>query len=148
MSGTQTASGGDRIQAQCLCGSVRFSAVVDEPETDACHCRMCQRWAAGPFFTVSCGDSVVFESDDDLEVYRSSDWAERGFCRKCGSSLFWKLQGKSDYQVSMLSIDGEKNFPFKVEIFIDEKPDNYAFANDTKKMTGAEAMAFFTAGQE
>ena len=109
---------------------------------------MCQRWAAGPFFTVSCGDSVVFESDDDLEVYRSSDWAERGFCRKCGSSLFWKLQGKSDYQVSMLSIDGEKNFPFKVEIFIDEKPDNYAFANDTKKMTGAEAMAFFTAGQE
>ena len=27
------------------------------------------------------------------------------------------------------------------EIFIDEKPDYYAFANETKKLTGEEAMA-------
>ena len=148
MSGTQTATGGDRIQAQCLCGSVRFSAEAVERETGVCHCRMCQRWAAGPFFAVSCGDSVAFDADDELEVYQSSGWAERGFCRRCGTSLFWKLQGKAEYQVSMLAIEGDRNFAFTSEIFVDEKPDTYSFADDTKKMTGAEAFALFAAGQE
>jgi len=32
-------------------------------------------------------------------------------------------------------------------IFIDEKPDHYAFAGDAEKMTGAEAMAKFGVGE-
>ena len=148
MSGTQTASGGERFQARCLCGSVRFSAIAAERETGVCHCRMCQRWAAGPFFAVACGDSVDFESDDDLELYQSSDWAERGFCRKCGTSLFWKMRDKDDYQVSMLAIEGDQKLAFTSEIFIDEKPDTYTFANDTKKMTAAEVFALFASGQD
>ncbi len=148
MSSTQSASNGERLKGQCLCGSVRFSAIPSNPETSACHCHMCQRWSAGPFFSVYCGDSVVFEADDDLERYASSEWAERGFCRKCGASLFWNLRGKADYHVSLLAIEGGPDLKFTTEIFIDEKPDNYAFANDTKKLTGKEVFAMFSEGQE
>jgi hypothetical protein len=34
------------------------------------------------------------------------------------------------------------------EIFIDEKPDYYALAGDHKRLTGAEAFAEFTAGEQ
>ena len=148
MSGTEKASDGERLQARCLCGSVRFSAVAASPETSVCHCHMCQRWAAGPFFGVHCTDTVEFEADDDLERYPSSEWAERGFCRKCGTSLFWNLRGKADYHVSLLAIEGGQDLKFTTEIFIDEKPDNYDFANETKKLTGAEVFAMFSEGQE
>jgi hypothetical protein len=148
MSGSRTASGGERFEARCLCGAVRFSATALAPETSVCHCHMCQRWTAGPFFAVHCGDSVEFEADSELEVFASSDWAERGFCGKCGTSLFWNLRGKSDYHVSLSAIEGDPDLAFTTEIFIDEKPDTYAFANDTRKLTGAEVIALFTGGQE
>lgn len=36
--------------------------------------------------------------------------------------------------------------PFRAEIHIDDKPDYHAFANETKKMTGAEFAARFAVG--
>ncbi|MEX3009337.1 GFA family protein [Hoeflea sp. TYP-13] len=148
MTGTQSGSDGQRRKAQCLCGSVRFSAVPVSAETSVCHCHMCQRWAAGPYFGVHCGNSVEFEADDDLVRYHSSQWAERGFCRKCGTSLFWNLRGKDDYHVSLSALEGGQDLSFTTEIFIDEKPDTYEFANDTKKLTGEELFAMFSGGQE
>lgn len=138
----------DRRKAQCLCGAVRFSAVPSKTETGVCHCSMCRRWAAGPFFAVDCGDSVEFEAGDDFELYRSSDWGERGFCRKCGTPLVWQLHGKKQASVSLTAFDEIDDMVFTSEIFIDEKPDIYSFADATEKMTGAEVFAMFVDGQD
>lgn len=119
---TQTGSDTKRLQAKCLCGSVRLSAIPADGQTSVCHCDMCKRWSAGPFFGVHCADSMVVEAGDDLERYNSSEWAERGFCRKCGTSLFWNLQGKSDYHVSLMAFDPMPDLAFSTEIFIDQKP--------------------------
>ena len=148
MNSTQSSSDGQRIAAQCLCGSVRFSAVPVKAETDVCHCSMCRRWAAGPLFAVDCGDSLVVDAGDDLERYGSSDWGERGFCRKCGTSLFWNLTGQQAYHVSLSAFETPPQVRFATEIFIDEKPDCYEFANDTNKLTGEQVLALFAAGQE
>jgi hypothetical protein len=45
--------------------------------------------------------------------------------------------------VSAHAFDDASQFPFEVEIYVDEKPSNYAFANPTRKMTGAEVIAAF-----
>ncbi|WP_136657013.1 GFA family protein [Nitratireductor sp. XY-223] len=148
MTDTKSTADGERLQARCLCGAVRFSAVPANANTSVCHCHMCQRWAAGPFFGVHCRDTVEFETSDDLERFESSQWAERGFCRKCGTSLFWNLRGKADYHVSLTAFEPRPDAKFTDEIFIDEKPDCYAFANDTKKLTGAQVFAMFAEGQE
>ncbi len=139
MSDTPTLSGG------CLCGAVRFTAAPAKHEYGVCHCGMCRRWAAGPFLAIDCADTVRFESDAELGVYPSSEWGERGFCKACGTPLFWKMRGKDSYHVSVEAFDDESDFTFASEIFIDEKPSHYAFANDTRKMTGAEVMAAFAA---
>lgn len=138
----------DRRTGQCLCGAVRFSAVPSKAETGVCHCNMCRRWTAGPFFAVDCDDSLVFQAQDTLDFYRSSDWGERGFCRNCGTPLIWRLHETRHASVSLTAFDEIDDMVFTAEIFIDEKPDIYAFANATKKMTGAEVFAMFVDGQD
>lgn len=127
----------------CLCGAVRFTAIPKVNEVGVCHCDMCRRWSGGVLMVVDCQDDVDFEKDDDLGIYRSSEWGERGFCRKCGTSLFWKTHGKGRYAISVAAFDDPGPMNFVDEIFIDEKPDFYAFANDTHKMTGREVFAKF-----
>ncbi|KAA0970671.1 GFA family protein [Aureimonas fodinaquatilis] len=136
-----------RLSGGCLCGNVRFSAVPEKLEMDVCHCSMCRKWSGGVFMAVPCGDSVEFVKSDTLETYKSSEWGERLFCRACGSSLFWRLQSPHQYVVAMHAFDDISQFHFAEEIFIDEKPAHYSFSNDTRKLTGAEVMAAFAAGQ-
>ena len=134
---THSLSGG------CLCGAVRFTAAPRKREFGICHCSMCRKWAAGPFLAMECGNTVRFEDTASLGIYRSSEWAERGFCKRCGSVLFYRLLGKDFYAVSAEAFDDRAGFKLTSQIFIDEKPPYYDFANATKNMTGAEAFAAF-----
>ena len=93
--------------------------------------------------TVSCKPDIRIEGVDNVGTYESSAWADRQFCKKCGSVLFWRMKDSSMLAVSAQAFDDPSQFKFKVEIFVDEQPANYAFANDTRKMTGAEVVAQF-----
>ena len=72
-------------KGSCLCGAVHFTAAHCDNHVGACHCNMCRKWGGGPFLEVACGNEVSFEGEDNISVYQSSDWAERGFCKNCGS---------------------------------------------------------------
>ena len=137
-----------RKSGQCLCGAVKFTAVPKTDEMGVCHCGMCRRWAGGVFMAVSCGDQVEIEDDASLGVYVSSEWGERCFCKVCGSTLFWRMRDGSNVAVAAQAFDEPGAFKFAEEIFIDEKPSNYAFANDTKKLTAAELFAQLEAHTE
>lgn len=127
----------------CLCGSVRLSAVPEKLEMDVCHCSMCRRWSGGVFMAVPCGTRVDFDEAATLGVYRSSDYGERLFCKVCGSTLGWRMADGSSTMVSMQAFDDTRGFVFADEIFIDQKPPHYSFANETRMVTGAEIMAQF-----
>jgi hypothetical protein len=137
MTGAAIMSGG------CLCGAVRFTATPANREVGACHCSMCRRWSAGPFLVVDCADTLKVEDAANLGVYRSSDWAERCFCRQCGTPLFYRLVAQNLHFVSAEAFDNREGYVFTSQIFIDEKPAYYDFANETHNMTGAEVFAAF-----
>ena len=140
----------DRLKDECLCGAVRFTAQPEKAEMGVCHCSMCRRWTGGTYMAVDCGsqDKVQIEGDEALGVYRSSDHGERVFCTKCGTSLFWRLADGSHVSASAQSFDDPSVFKFNMEIFVDEQPNNYAFANETRRLTGPEVIAYFTQQQE
>ena len=102
------------MSGRCLCGAVRFVAEGVESEFDACHCGMCRRWTGGPFFT-SRAQSVVFEGTAALVRYPSSDWAERGFCRFCGSTLFYYLKPTETFAMSVGAFDDSSAFRLSEE---------------------------------
>jgi hypothetical protein len=137
---SNTLSGG------CLCGAVRFTAEPKNNEFGACHCSMCRRWTGGPFFAMEC-DAVKVADEANLGVYRSSEWAERCFCKQCGSVLFYRLVDKGFYAVSAEAFDERSGFALTTQVFIDEKPAYYEFANKTHNMTGAEVFAAFAPPQ-
>jgi hypothetical protein len=127
----------------CLCGAVRFTATPKDRDVGACHCSMCRKWTAGPFMVVDCADTMKIENDTSLGVYRSSEWAERCFCKNCGTALFYRLVGKGQHYVSAEAFDDRAGYALTSQVFIDEKPDYYDFANKTHNMTGAEVFAAF-----
>src|SRR5690606_9332393 len=99
------------------------------------------------FMALHCED-VDIPENDALGVYRSSDWAERGFCKECGTPLFWRTHDHSMYAVSATAVEISEGLRLATETFIEEKPQYYAFANDTTKVTGAEWMAMFAEDRE
>lgn len=138
----------ERIEGHCLCGAVTMRATPVRRHVEACHCTMCRRWSGHAYLGVQCGTGVEFEGEENVVRYRSSEWAERGFCGRCGSCLFYHYLPEGTYGLLAGLFPDDALLPLDEEIFIDEKPDYYVFAGDTEKMTDAEVMAKFGVGQE
>ncbi len=128
------------MQGKCLCQAIEVEA-PDTHELSLCHCSMCRRWGGGPMFAVHCGPETRF-SGEQVQVYRSSEWAERGFCARCGTHLFYHLLPNNEY-ILPAGLFQEQDFKLSSEIFIDEKPSFYELKNETEKMTGAQVFAQF-----
>ena len=132
----------------CLCGAVHVAAHLVSRGVGACHCTMCQRWTGGPFLALACTPETVFSGEDNITVFSSSEWAERGFCKHCGSPLFYRLKSDGSYYVPVGLFDDHDGLRFATEIFVDRKPAFYSFAEETKKMTEAEVMAMYESVDE
>ena len=135
----------DTMEARgsCVCGATQITAKTVSRNVGACHCNLCRKWAGGPFMAVDCGIEVSFAGEDNISVFDSSDWAERGFCNKCGTHLFYRLKQNQQYYMPAGIFEEDSNFVFDHQVFIDEKPEYYKFANKTTDMTGAEVFAKF-----
>lgn len=127
---------------RCLCGGVAFRADGVKTDHAVCHCSMCRRWTGSPLLAAHV-ESVTFEGEAHIGLYTSSDWAERGFCKLCGTSLFYRMREGGETHVSVGAFDDQSEFNLVSEIFVDAKPGGYAFAGDLKQMTEAEVLALY-----
>ena len=130
------------MNGHCLCGAVSFTS-PDTKEIGVCHCGFCRRWSGGPFLGVHCGPKVEFTGTDQIAVYSSSDWAERAFCKKCGTHLYYKLLPTGEYFVPAGAFDSA-DFELTSQIYIDNKPAYYSLANQTAMLTEEQVIAQFT----
>lgn len=142
MSGTTT--GG------CLCGAVRFTAQNVPAKAGVCHCEMCRRWTGSALIGVTVAlDNVDWQDETHLGRIQSSHWAERGFCTRCGTGMFFRVTMDSDYsgdiELPIGVFDDPDGFEITNEIYIDVKPDSYAYEGQSgrKLMTRAECHAKF-----
>jgi len=120
---------------------VKFEAKDVETSYHACHCGMCRRLSGGaPLFATFVG-SVAFSGEDNLARYASSEWAERGFCRVCGTTLFYFLKPAKRYAMSVGAFEDRDTFTLAREIFIDKKPAGYALTGDHPRLTEREVLA-------
>ncbi len=130
------------MKGNCLCGAVEIVANEVTTEVTACHCGMCRRWGGGPYMEIPCFD-VNFNGSEFIEIYDSSKWAERGFCKKCGTHLFYHIKNSDEYQLQV-GIFGEAIDPqFKTQVFIDRKPGFYSFSNKTEELTEAQIIEMY-----
>ncbi len=126
-------------KGKCLCGAVTFTADEVETHVHACHCSMCRNWTGGPLLAAQVG-KIEFGGEDNIKTFRSSEWAERGFCSVCGSNLFYRMIEPNMYIVCTGSFEDAEQFSLGGEIYVDEKPKGYDFAGDHPRMTGEEFL--------
>ena len=90
----------------CQCGAVRYSLYAEPTNPHVCHCRMCQK-ATGGYFGAFAGvplcDFAWIKGTPG--VFKSSEAVERGFCRDCGTPLFFRYVDKDRISVSLGSLD-------------------------------------------
>ncbi len=131
-----------KMTGTCLCGTV--SIVVDAHEAiDACHCGMCRRWSSGPYLALHVGPNIQITGIDQVSRYRSSEVGERGFCKTCGSHLFYYFVTSKHYALSAGLFQDQAKFSLAAQIYVDNKPDYYNFAEATDMMTEAEVIQQF-----
>lgn len=122
------------MKGNCLCGNVTIE-VEDIDTFEACHCKMCRRWGSGPLMAVHSQSKPDIKGQESVTVYQSFEWAERAFCNKCGTNLYYHQLGSDEYVLSVGLFQNNGKFNFTSQIFIDKKPDYYEFVNDTEDLT-------------
>ena len=115
----------------CLCGAVSFTVDAALPPPDACHCTICRKssghYAVG---TDAPRAAVTIRGGDHVTWYQSSEEVRRGFCRTCGSPLFFDKAGRSWIGIQMGAFDKPTDTHLHVHIFTAEKGDYYELPDD------------------
>lgn len=141
---TETRSGG------CLCGAVRFEATLTSLSFGACHCEMCRRWTGSALLGITVPEgNVTWHGGQHIASAQTSAWAERGWCKECGSSLYFKVTMdspyKGDIELPIGLLDDANGLTLTNEIYIDHKPDSYAYLGDGRKtMTRQDCVEKFS----
>ena len=110
----------------CLCGAIRFELQGRLHGITICHCGMCRRWHGhvGAYTAVP-REALVWRSEARPAWYASSDFARRGFCGACGSSLFWENPAEAHVAVAAGALDAPTGLTTKAHIYLDDRGDYY-----------------------
>ncbi len=121
----------DGATGGCLCGAVRFEISGRLRDVVNCHCGMCQK-LHGAFGAHSKAKktSIRITEDRGLKWYRTSEIARRGFCRECGSSLFWQPDEQDATGILAGSLDRPTGLSTMGHIFVGDKADFYEISDD------------------
>ena len=133
-------SGATRIDGECLCGAVGITLELTGDEIEICQCDMCRRWG-GAFYAAQRGENPRVSGEDAVTIYRSSSWAERAFCSRCGSNLWFRFLPTGGRSFSAGLFDAAKGHGIEKEIFVDERADWCRIEGDHPRQSGAEVIA-------
>ena len=114
----------------CLCGAVAYRVTGPLRPVLACHCVECRKTSGHHVAaTQAAAADLTLTVDRGLAWCSSSDAAERGFCRDCGSSLFWRR--KNDDRISIMAgtLDGATGLETQAHIWACEAGDYYRIAD-------------------
>lgn len=112
----------------CLCGAVRY--VVDGALSGltACHCTQCRKTSGHFVVAATCspqGRLCISDEDGALRWFRSSEKARRGFCRHCGSSLFWTHEEEDQVSIMAGTLDTPTGLAINKVLFTEDAGDYY-----------------------
>jgi hypothetical protein len=114
------------LKGTCLCGGVAYRAEGPVSHASHCYCTMCQKQhgaASGTYANVGTAGFAFERGADLVTEYASSDHGRRGFCRVCGSTLFWRsTQSPDRIALTLGTMEPEYDGPVERELYVDTKP--------------------------
>ncbi len=90
----------------CQCGAIRYRLDAAPNRATICHCRMCQKAGGAPFMAFAGVPEPAFVlTRGEPAWYKSSEIADRGFCRDCGTPLTYRGAKSGRVSVTLGSLD-------------------------------------------
>jgi len=126
-----------------MCGAVKFSASDMPREFSSCYCKTCQRWVGNAYKGVSVPtENLTISGRENIGIFVSSVFAERAYCKKCGSAIWWRLTagpyvGKTSISLGLL--DDTDGMVLSGELFVDFKNSTDEIPDGISQMTSEEA---------
>ena len=123
------------VRGRCECGKVKFNVDTPRETITICHCSQCRRtsghlWAS----THAPYDRVEFLNDEGLEWFTSSDTAKRGFCKHCGSSLFYRMNDEDGIGIAAGCLESPTRMHLGKHIFVASKGDYYDISDEAPQL--------------
>ena len=120
----------------CLCGGIQLKTKGPLRHVSNCHCRQCMKthgnYAA---YTNVLAKDIKFIKKRTLKWFKSSKKARRGFCNKCGASIFFKFLGSDDISIAAGMFQNPTKLKTTINIFVKGKLDYYKLDNKLSKFS-------------
>ncbi len=123
----------------CMCGAVRYEVRGPIRDVIACHCEQCRR-ASGHYIAATAAhpEHLTITKDDGLSWYEGTTHIRRGFCKLCGSTLFFDHGSEYPTGIAAGSLDDSDGVKIAAHIWIDEAGSYYEVPAGAPKFTSAE----------
>jgi hypothetical protein len=113
----------------CLCGGVRYRIAGPRRDIIYCHCENCRRTHGhvAAYTSVAQADLEMISSATLQWYHDRSPDTYRGFCSRCGASLFWDARdGRGKMAVAAGSLDDSGALKVIGHVFVAEAGHYYA----------------------
>lgn len=132
-----------------MCGAVALSIRDLSAEYGTCHCEMCRRWTGSALLGISVPVAdLTITGAENIKTIQSSDWAERAWCDKCGTGLWYRVTADvahaGNYEIPVGLLDDANGLKMTREIFIDSKPDAFTYAGERELLSKADVLALYS----
>lgn len=115
----------------CLCGAVHIRTHGELRGVVFCHCSQCRRQTGLYYAATDVADEhLEVRGSENVTWFEASDFAKRGFCRVCGSALFWKRKGSEKISIMAGLFDQPSGLQPARHIFVEDKGDFYEIHDD------------------
>ena len=122
----------------CLCNRVRFTVASELRDIVYCHCGQCFRQHGSvSAYTAAPREALKIEGVDHLQWYESSTGVRRGFCRACGSSLFWDSKSAAQIAIAIGVLDDTASMVPRCHIYTADRPAHDHILDDLPQYPGS-----------
>lgn len=108
---------------QCLCGAIRYVVRGRLRDAIVCHCADCRRWHGTSPAMVAADKNTVELRGDEPAWFAVEGKPRRGFCPRCGSSLFWDAVERPTLTIAAGTLDEPTGITIKAHIFMAQRHD-------------------------
>lgn len=123
----------------CQCGAVRFHATRLHDNPHVCYCRMCQKAFGGLFAPlVGVRREHLSWTRGTPSTFRSSTHVDRGFCRDCGTPLYWEYLDGDRVSLAIGSFDTPHAIPILFQMGLEGRHPSFPLLPGAKPMGTTE----------